>query len=46
MPIPKPSGGESKREFISRCMSNPIMKQEYKEQEERYAVCRSQYYNK
>ena len=46
MPIPKPSGGESKREFISRCMSNPIMKREYKEQEERYAVCISQFNKK
>ncbi len=46
MPIPKPSGGESKREFISRCMSNPIMKQEYKDQEERYAVCISQFNKK
>jgi hypothetical protein len=46
MPIPKPNGEESKREFVSRCMSNPIMKKEYKDQEQRYAVCVSQFSNK
>jgi len=43
MPIPKPNKGESKSEFISRCMSNPIMKKEYKEQDQRYSICVSQF---
>lgn len=39
MPIPKPIKNESQSKFISRCMSNSIMK-EY-EQKQRLAICYS-----
>lgn len=38
MPIPKPKAGEEKSAFISRCMANPTMREEYG-QEQRYAIC-------
>ena len=41
MPIPKPSKGETEGNFISRCMGNPTMNSEYKDQKQRSAVCYS-----
>jgi len=38
MPIPRPRAGEAKDEFISRCMSNATMVDEYG-QDQRYAIC-------
>lgn len=38
MPIPKPSSGESREDFISRCMSDETMVNEYKE-DQRMAIC-------
>lgn len=40
MPIPKPREKESKEKFISRCMSDEKMKEEYSSSAQRYAVCR------
>jgi len=39
MPIPKPKKDESKKDFISRCMGNPTMNEEYKNPNQRYAIC-------
>lgn len=39
MPLPSPKN-ESKRQFISRCMQDEVMKKEY-EDEQRAAVCYS-----
>jgi len=39
MPLPKPSNGESRNEFVSRCMGDSIMRQEYPHQDQRSAVC-------
>jgi len=39
MPIPKPNEDESKKKFLSRCMGDDIMKDEYPDREQRYAVC-------
>lgn len=39
MPIPKPKKGESQKDFISRCMSNDTMNDEYPDQKQRTAVC-------
>lgn len=41
MPLPKPNDGESHDDFMSRCMANPTMREEYPEQAQRYAVCQS-----
>ena len=42
MPVPSPEPGESQQEFISRCMSDPIMVREY-EQKQRAAICYRQW---
>lgn len=42
MPLPKPSPNEDKRSFISSCMANDKMKQEYPDPSQRYAVCSRQ----
>ena len=42
MPIPTPKSGESKKDFISRCMENETMKKEYSanpDNNQRYAIC-------
>ena len=39
MPIPTPKRNENRKEFMTRCMANPIMIKEYKNTEQRLAVC-------
>lgn len=39
MPIPKPKPTETNKEFIERCMSDDIMKTEYKNEKQRLAIC-------
>ena len=52
MPLPKPRKGEKEKDFISRCMSDPVMKKEYpkragqKKAEQRLAVCYRQWRGK
>ena len=43
MPIPKPTNTEEQSAFVSRCMSDDIMKKEYKDNKQRVAVCLTQY---
>ena len=47
MPIPQPKSGESEEDFHSRCMhemnTNPSLKEEFKTQDQRNAVCYSAY---
>lgn len=38
MPIPK-RGKESKKAFMNRCMSDPVMLKEFKDQSQRAAIC-------
>lgn len=42
MPIPKPNPNEDKQKYISRCMSNEIMKKDYPEAQQRIAICLSE----
>jgi len=42
MPIPKPRIDESDEDFLSRCMSDTVMVDEYSDTKQRYAVCQSQ----
>lgn len=42
MPLPKPNAGESGKDFLSRCMGNSKMVEEYPDSDQRYAVCQSQ----
>jgi len=39
MPIPKPRENEGRNEFVSRCMSNDVMKREYPDAKQRVAIC-------
>jgi hypothetical protein len=39
MPIPKRKDGEDRNKFMSRCMSDPTMSKEYKDNKQRVAVC-------
>jgi len=43
MPLPKPSTGETEDDFISRCMGNDTMTDEYPDSKQRSAVCYSQW---
>ena len=45
MPIPKPKQNESRQEFMSRCMGDKTMTDEYKPNQ-RMAVCSSEYNSK
>ena len=38
MPIPKPKAGESKKDFVKRCMANDTMAKEYGV-DQRFAIC-------
>jgi hypothetical protein len=39
MPIPKPKAEETEQEYISRCMSDDKLQQEYAD-DQRYAICK------
>ena len=39
MPIPKPNTGESREDFMSRCLSSDVMQQEYTDNSQRVAIC-------
>jgi len=46
MPLPTPNKGEDKNKFISRCMSNPQAKRDFPNQNQRVAVCNTQWRRK
>ncbi len=43
MPLPSPRKGEKQSDFISRCMSDPLMKREYTDIKQRVAICHNQW---
>lgn len=43
MPLPKPSLGEDRDDFISRCMGDDRVVQEFPDSDQRVAVCNSQF---
>lgn len=43
MPMPKPSKGETRSKFVSRCVSALTSKGEGKDASQRVAICNSQY---
>lgn len=45
MPLPKPKKDESHDDFIDRCMSDDVMKSEYEDNDQRLAVCQTQWDN-
>ncbi len=42
MPIPQPRNSETDSQFMDRCMSDPVMVDEYPQQDQRAAVCSAQ----
>ena len=43
MPLLKPNDGETKEEFIGRCMTDDTMQEEFPDESQRYAVCLTQW---
>lgn len=43
MPLPEKRRGQSKRDFLNSCMSNPTMLKEYPDQSQRAAICYRQF---
>ena len=43
MPLPKPKGSESRKDFMQRCMSDPVTVNEFPNTDQRLAVCSTQY---
>lgn len=46
MPLPTKKDGESKNDFMDRCVSSDIMKNEFSDIKQRIAVCMTQYKKK
>lgn len=43
MPLPEPKVGESKSDFVSRCMDDPTAKADFPNTNQRVAVCYTQF---
>lgn len=43
MPLPSPKGKEKREDFLKRCMDDDTMNKEFKDSDERYAVCITQW---
>jgi len=43
MPLPKPSKKETEKEFVSRCMGDDMMLEEYGNPKQRAAICYTQF---
>jgi hypothetical protein len=43
MPLPTPNDKEKKSDFVSRCLLSEVVKKDFKSQDQRVAVCYSQY---
>lgn len=39
MPMPKPKKNEEKKDFLSRCMGDDVMNEDYPDNKQRYAIC-------
>jgi len=46
MPIPKPKKNEKKSVFVNRCFNDSVMKEEFPNAEQRWAVCYNQWKKK
>lgn len=43
MPLPKPKPDEEHDEFMERCMADEVMQEDHPDEDERYAVCETQW---
>lgn len=46
MPIPTPKSDETQKDFVQRCMNDNVMISEYKDKDQRYAICINQFKTK
>ena len=46
MPLPAPRADESEDAFLARCMNDPVMEEEFPDEDQRYAVCAQQWQDK
>jgi hypothetical protein len=46
LPLPKPKKDEDKDDFISRCMGDDVMNDEYPDTSQRRAICETQWEEK
>jgi hypothetical protein len=46
MPLPKPKKEEKQNDFVSRCVSTPVMVKDFPNEQQRLAVCYLQWKNK
>jgi hypothetical protein len=46
MPLPTPHSDEERSEFMQRCMSDEVAKRDFKDTQQRVAVCFSQWRKK
>jgi hypothetical protein len=46
MPLPTPKPTENQKDFIQRCVTDSTMKAEYPREDQRLAVCYTQWKNK
>lgn len=44
-PLPKPKRGETREDYVSKCISNPVMIKEFPDEKQRAAICNQQYKN-
>jgi len=42
MPLPHPRRNERREDFLDRCMADPVMRREFPDSKQRYAVCMRQ----
>ncbi len=43
MPLPKPRDGQTQDEFIQMCMGETVMVEDFPDQGQRFAICRTQW---
>lgn len=46
MPIPEPKEEEKEKEFLNRCFNSKVMKKEFPDKGQRWAVCNSKWESK
>jgi hypothetical protein len=46
MPIPSKKPDESNKDFLQRCMLDPVMLEEYPDGHQRFAICNIQIFKK
>ena len=43
MPLPRPTANQKRKDFVSECMDDSVMREEFPNNKQRAAVCHSRY---